>query len=151
MDKLHFSVLIDAPKEKVWDKMLEEKTYREWTETFGPGSHYKGDWNKGSRMMFLAPDPSGKMGGMVSRIAENRKYEYISIEHLGIIQNDIEDTSSEEAKKWAGIHENYTMKEKNGRTELLVDIEINEEEFKNMFRDMWPRALQKLKEMSEKQ
>ena len=71
MKKLHFSTLINAPKEKVWNKMLGGDSYRAWTEVFGPGSHYVGDWNKGSKMLFLAPEETGEMSGMVSRIRES--------------------------------------------------------------------------------
>lgn len=151
MNALHFSIVINAPKAKVWHTMLDDKTYRVWTEAFNAGSHYVGDWSKGSRILFLGPDPNtGKMGGMVSRIAENRLHEYISIEHLGMVQDGVEDTNSDAVKAWAGAHENYTFKEKNGKTELLVDMEITEE-FKEMFEDIWPKALQKLKELAEKQ
>lgn len=150
MQKLHFSIVINAPKEKVWHTMLEDKTYREWTAAFNPGSHYKGDWNKGSKILFLGPDPkTGEEGGMVSRIAENKPYEFISIEHLGIVHNGVEDTTSEEAKKWAPAFENYTFKEKDGTTEVLVDMDIDEKEAE-MFNKMWPDALQKLKELAEK-
>jgi L-rhamnose mutarotase len=148
MDKLHFKIEISAPKEKVWKTMLEDETYRKWTEAFGPGSYYKGNWNKGSKILFLAPGEKGEMG-MVSRIKENKKYEFISIEHLGIVQNGKEDVSSEAVKGWAGAHENYTFKKSNGSTEVLVDIDTNEE-YKQMFQEMWPKALQKLKELSEK-
>ncbi len=89
---------------------------------------------------------------MVSRIKENRQYKYVSIEHLGIVQDGKEDTSSEAVKGWAGAHENYTFKESNGTTEVLVDLdseEMNKEMFE-MFEDMWPKALQKLKELAEK-
>jgi activator of Hsp90 ATPase-like protein len=150
MQKLHFSIVINAPKEKVWHTMLEDKTYREWTAAFNPGSHYKGDWNKGSKILFLGPDPkTGEEGGMVSRIAENKPYEFISIEHLGIVHNGVEDTTSEEAKKWAPAFENYTFREKDGTTEVLVDMDIDEKEAE-MFNKMWPDALQKLKELAEK-
>lgn len=148
MDKLHFSIVINAPKEKVWSTMLDDNTYRKWTEAFAPGSYYKGDWNKGSKILFLAPGENGEMG-MVSRIKENRLYEYISIEHLGFVQDGKEDTSSEAVKAWAGVLENYTFKEKGGATELLVDMDSNEE-YEEMFQDMWPKALQKLKELAEK-
>jgi hypothetical protein len=101
MKKIHFKIDINASKEKVWDTMLEDATYREWTAPFNEGSYYKGDWTKGSEIIFLGPDPeTGKEGGMVSRIAENKKYEFISIEHLGIIKDGVEDTTSEEVKKW---------------------------------------------------
>ncbi|NWG27204.1 MAG: SRPBCC domain-containing protein [Ignavibacteriaceae bacterium] len=150
MQKLNFSFTINAPKEKVWNTMLEDKTYRIWTEPFNPGSYYKGDWSKGSKIIFLGPDPeTGKEGGMVSRIAENKLYEFISIEHLGIINDGVEDTTSEEVKKWTPAFENYTFKEKNRKTELLVETDINEE-YKEMFESMWPKALQKLKELAEK-
>lgn len=150
MNKLHFSTVIDAPKEKVWRTMLDDEPYREWTTAFNPGSYYKGDWSKGSKILFLGPDPeTGKEGGMVSRIAENRPYEFISIEHLGMIQDGKEDTTSEAARKWAPAFENYTLKEKNGATEVLVDMDIDDEH-ETMFQEIWPRALQKLKELAEK-
>jgi hypothetical protein len=123
MDKMHFSIVINAPKEKVWNTMLNDDTYRVWTEAFAPGSHYVGDWNKGSKILFLGPDKkTGKMSGMVSRIKENRRHEFISIEHLGIVQDGKEDTASEAVKGWAGALENYTFKGKGGATEVLVDI-----------------------------
>ncbi|MCK6562864.1 SRPBCC domain-containing protein [candidate division KSB1 bacterium] len=150
MNKLRFSIVINAPKAKVWNTMLDDKTYREWTEAFTPGSHYVGDWSTGSKILFLGPDPkTGQLGGMVSRIKENRLHEHISIEHLGVVQDGKEDTTSDAVKAWAGAHENYAFKEKAGATEVLVDIDINDE-YKDMFQDMWPKALQKLKELAEK-
>jgi len=148
MQKLHFKIDINAPKEKVWHTMLDDKTYRIWTEAFMPGSYYKGDWGKGSKMLFIGPGENGDMG-MVSRIKENQKYKFISIEHYGVVKDGKEDTSSDEVKAWAGAHENYTFKEKDNSTEVLVDMDTAEE-YKEMFEDMWPKALQKLKELSEK-
>ena len=149
MQKLNFKIDINASKEKVWNTMLEDKTYRHWTEAFSPGSHFVGSWDKGSKILFLGPNEQGIMGGMVSRIKENRKHEYLSIEHLGVVNDGKEDTTSDAVKQWAGSLENYTFKDKNGNTEVLVDMDINDD-YKDMFNDMWPKALQKLKEISEK-
>lgn len=150
MEKLHFKIDISAPKEKVWNTMLEDATYREWTTAFNEGSYYKGDWSKGSKIVFLGPNPeTGKEGGMVSRIAENKLYEFVSIEHLGVINDGVEDTTSDEVKKWTPAFENYTFKEKNGTTEVIVEMDIHAD-YKEMFEGMWPKALQKLKELSEK-
>lgn len=149
MEKLKFSILIMAAKEKVWKTMLEDATYRIWTEAFTAGSHYVGNWNKGSKILFLAPGNDGKLGGMVSRIKENKLYEYISIEHLGEVIDGVEDTTSDRVKQWSGSHENYTFVDKNGKTELIVEMDITEE-FKEMFEDIWPNALQKLKSLCEK-
>ena len=60
----------------------------------------------------------------------------------------VEDTTSDRVKVWAGALENYTFIYKNGKTELVVDMDINEE-FKEMFEGMWPKALQKLKSLCE--
>lgn len=149
MPNMHFSTTIQAPKQKVWNTMLADATYRIWTESFSPGSHYIGDWSQGSKILFLGPDPTtGKLGGMVSRIQENRLHEYISIEHLGMVIDGKEDTSSDAVKAWAGAHENYTFKGNGGITELSIDIEIAEE-MKDIFEDMWPKALLKLKALAE--
>ncbi len=151
MQKIHFSIQINALKEKVWDVMLGDATYREWTESFHAGSYYKGDWSEGSKMFFLGPDETGKKeGGMVSRVKENQKYEFISFEHLGIVVDGVEDTTSEDAKKWTPAFENYTFIEKEGGTEVDVDMEVPNDEFKEMFEGVWPTSLRKLKEIAER-
>ncbi len=150
MEKIHFSIHINAPREKVWKTMLEDKTYREWTTVFSPGSYYKGDWKKGSKILFLGPGQEHQgEGGRVSRIAENIPNEFISIEHLGEVVNGVEDTTSEKVKQWNGAHEDYTFKDANGGTDLTIDIDVSKE-YKDMFNGMWPAALQKLKEIAEK-
>lgn len=150
MQKLHFSIHINAPREKVWHAMLDKEPYAEWTSVFGPGGSFTGDWSKGSKMLFLGPNPdNGKMGGMVSEIAENKPNEFLSIKHVGIIMNGVEDRDSADARKWTPAFENYTFDEKNGSTEVVVDTDT-EESMVEMFHEMWPKALEKLKEIAEK-
>jgi hypothetical protein len=146
MEKLKFSIVINASKEKVWNTMLEDKTYRIWTEEFSSGSHYVGNWNQGSKILFLGPSEDGKLAGMVSRIKENKLHKYISIEHLGEVYDGVEDTTSDRVKVWAGVLENYTFIDRDGKTELIVDMDINKD-FKEMFECMWPKALQRLKSL----
>lgn len=151
MQKLHFSIFINVPVEKVWNTMLENETYRQWTEPFSPGSYFKGSWGKGEKMLFLGPDPETKEeGGMVAYIKENKPHEFISIEHVGMIKNGVEDLTSDEVKKWTPAYENYSFVEKDGGTEVSVDVDTNEE-YKTMFEGIWPKALQRLKELAEKQ
>ncbi len=150
MQKIHFSIFINAPREKVWDTMLSETTYPQWTTVFNPGSYFKGSWEEGSEILFLGPNPDGQgEGGMMSRIKENRLHEFISIEHLGMINNGVADTISEEVKKWTPSYENYTFLDKDGGTEVSVDMDIMDE-YKTMFEEMWPKGLESLKELAEK-
>lgn len=150
MQKSHFSVLVNAPREKVWEVMLADATYREWTKVFHEGSYYKGSWEQGSKMLFLGPGENGEgEGGMMSMIRESRPPEFISIEHIGMIKDGVEDTTSEEVQKWTPAFENYTLTDKDGGTEVAVDIDIADE-YQDVFDDMWPKALQTLKELAEK-
>lgn len=130
--------------------MLSDATYRQWTTAFNPGSYFKGSWDEGSKILFLGPNPDGNgEGGMTSRIVKNRLHEFVSIEHLGMINNGVEDTTSDAVKQWTSAFENYTFRESAGATELLIDIDVPDD-YKIMFEDMWPRALQSLKELAEK-
>lgn len=154
MEKLHFSIQIDAPREKVWDTMLEKGTYEDWTSAFNPstssepGSTYRGDWSEGSKMLFVANNENGKEEGMVSMVRENRKPEFISIEHIGIMKDGVEDTTSEAAAKWSPAFENYTFTESDGGTLLEIDVDTADE-YKQMFEEMWAKALPRLKELCE--
>lgn len=145
MEKLNYSISINAPKEKVWKTLWDDTTYRKWTSAFMEGSYAETDnWKEGTEVKFL--DPKGS--GMVSKVAANKPNEYMSFQHLGEIKDGVEDRSSDKVKEWAGATENYTLKETDGVTELAVDMDISEE-YKDMFTEMWPRALDKVKSLSE--
>ena len=58
MKKLNFTTKIDAPKEKVWNTLWNDATYRAWTSAFAEGSFAETDnWKEGSKVLFL--DPNG--------------------------------------------------------------------------------------------
>jgi hypothetical protein len=145
MEKHEFRITINGPREKVWKILWDDASYREWTSVFAPGSCAKTDWKKGSEIRFL----DEKNDGMISRVEENIPNEYMSIEHLGYVKNGVEDRESEEVKKWTGAHENYTLKSVDGHTELVVDMDIVDE-YKDYFANTWPKALEKVKELSER-
>ena len=149
MEKLRQTIFINAPRKRVWEVMLADDTYRDWTSAFTPGSYYKGDWSEGSKILFLGPGSDGAgEGGMVSRIAENRLHEFLSVEHLGIVQNGVEDTESAAAKAWAPAYENYTFADSNGGTQLSIEMDIQGEQ-KAAFDKMWADALARLKAIAE--
>jgi hypothetical protein len=149
METIRFNISINAGKQKVYDTMIADATYREWTKAFHEGSFYSGSWDKGSEIHFLGPSEDGKLGGMYSRIAENIPGEFISIQHLGMINDGVIDTTSEEVKKWAPSFENYTFTGDGNSTDLKVEMQTPKE-YKATFEEMWPRALQLLKTLAEK-
>lgn len=141
---LEFSVVIRAPREKVWHAMLFSPTYEQWTSAFMEGSRYEGGWNPGDRIRFLAPNGDG----MVAEIAEHRRGEFVSIRHLGEINAGVEDTTSEKVRAWAPAHENYTFTDVDGGTQVRVDIDTAAE-YEQFMRDTYPKALERLKALCE--
>ncbi|TFD33038.1 SRPBCC domain-containing protein [Cryobacterium cryoconiti] len=148
MDKLHFTTRIDAPVHTVWTTMLDQSTYREWTRLFHDGSHFVGSWNPGQVIRFLAPGDDGTLRGLVARVVDLRPDELISLEYLGEVSGGINDTTSAHAQRFAGAHEDYSFRESDGVTTLVVEVDTDEE-FTAMFAAQWPRALARLTELAE--
>lgn len=146
MKKLTFSKTIDAPAKKVWNALWDKKSYEEWTTPFSEGSTVETDnWKQGSKVLFLDKDRMG----MVSTVAENRPNEFMSFTHIGQVKNGVEDTTSDEVKKWAGATESYALSENNGKTDLKVEMDITED-YADYFTKTWPTAMEKIKEVSER-
>ncbi len=145
MEKHEFKTTINASRDKVWDILWNEDNYRQWTSVFAEGSSVETDWNEGSKVLFV----DGKGNGMVSMIAVKRPVEYMSFKHLGFIMDGVEDTTSEKVKPWVGAMENYTLRQNDEKTELVVDIDLTDE-YKDYFLKTWPQALEKVKAMAEK-
>lgn len=144
MEKLNYKTVINASPQKVWETLWGDETYRKWTVPFSPDSQVTTDWKKGSKTIFH----DGTGNGMLAVIAENKQNEFMSIKHLGMIKDGVEDLDSPEVQGWAGAHENYTLTEVDGATELTVDVDITGQ-YKDMFEEMWPKALAELKTLAE--
>ena len=52
--KINVSIFINAPKEKIWSVLLDDKTYRKWTSVFMEGSYAEGNWQQGSKILFMS-------------------------------------------------------------------------------------------------
>ena len=145
MAQLHYTIHINAPVQKVWDTMLDDVSYREWTGVFMPGSYYEGDWSEGSKMRFLGPHPeSDKVSGMAAIVKEHRPLEFISLAHYAEIHEDVEHA-------WAKTgYENYTFTATDDGTDVAVDMIDVPDEYAEMFDESWPPSLAKLKEITER-
>jgi hypothetical protein len=144
MKRHQFKITLDASREKVWDTLWGDATYPEWTSVFAEGSRAETDWKKGSKVLFL--DGNGQ--GMVSTIADLIPNEFMSFKHLGEVKDGKEDLNAANEKGWAGAVENYTLKSVGGKTELVVDIDI-EKSYEEYFLNAFPKALEKLKALTE--
>lgn len=144
MKKVQFSIPIRAPREKVWKVLWDDESYRHWTSVFSAGSYAVSDWQEGSKIKFLSSDGNG----MFSEIVKSRPPEFMSFKHLGVVKNGEEQHIDQESEDWSGAMENYTLKETSGSTELIVEMDVTDE-FQKYFEETFPKALQKIKELSE--
>ncbi len=152
MKKIQYKKEIEASAEKVYNTLLglnTIKTYEQWTAEFNPTSTYEGSWDKGSKIYFVGTDENGKRGGMVSEIADNVPFQFVSIRHYGILDGENEITEGPEVEKWAGSLENYALHEHNGVTTLTVETDVADD-YLDYFNTAWPKALNKLKALAEK-
>lgn len=145
---IHFEIVINAPLEKVYRMMIDKTHFTSWTAAFNPTSRFEGSWDKNADIDFIGCDENGNEGGMVSRIRENMPNRFISIEHLGIWHEGKKILEGPAVEGWKGAFENYTYVPLANGTLVKVDLETNEE-FEAYFKEMWPKALEKLKGICE--
>jgi len=139
MKTLKFTETIKAPKAKVWETLWNDETYRHWTSPFMEGSYAESDWKEGSRILFLSPGGNG----MYSIIEKKIPNEQMTFKHLGEVKNGVETPGD-----WAGAKEIYHLEEKNGTTQLEVQMD-SVGEFEEYFSKTFPVALNKVKEIAE--
>lgn len=140
MKRETFKITIEAPAERVWEVLWNDKYYRRWTSVFMEGSYAETDWKEGSKVLFLGPDGDG----MVSTIVSKKTNEKMIFKHLGTINKGVEDLDNE----WSGAIESYNL-ESNGSTKLTVEMDSTEK-FYDYFKKTWPVALDSIKELAEK-
>jgi uncharacterized protein YndB with AHSA1/START domain len=147
MENLEYKIVISAPAKKVWETMLQEKTYRQWVAKSWPGSFYEGKWAKGEKIRFIGSEGSGTL----AEIVELKPYERVFARQIAVLlPGGVEDRSSDMAKNWIGTTEEYIFAENSGKTTVTVTIGTSAE-WRKMFDEGWPAALQELKTITERQ
>jgi uncharacterized protein YndB with AHSA1/START domain len=141
--RLHHTVDIDAPRDRVWAVLWDDKAYRDWTSAFMEGSHAVGDWKEGSKIQFL--DSGGN--GMLAIIEKKVPNERMTFRHIAEIKEGKERPAP---SSWANAREEYTLKDNGRGTTLTVDTDAAEE-YKEAFEKAFPKALQRLKELAARQ
>ena len=141
LSKLHYAIDIDAPRDKVWRVLWDDASFRDWSSVFAEGSYAVSDWKEGSTVQFIDPGSHSGMQGVIETL---RPSEFISFRH----EAEIKDGKVQPPAAWSGAHENYTLTSSNGRTTLKVDLDAADEH-REMFEDKFPKALQRIKTLSE--
>lgn len=139
------SLIIDAPKERVWDVLTKDELNRIWYAEFNEGTYAETDWKVGSKVIFTDSSKSGLIG----TVTVNKLNEELVIEYIGEYINGKEDYDSENAEKLKGAKETYILSEKDGKTYLDITGDMDPD-FCEMMSEAWERAMRKIKELAER-
>jgi uncharacterized protein YndB with AHSA1/START domain len=145
MTTLEFKIEINAPKEKVWNTLWNDETYRKWTNVFCEGTYAVSNWNEGDKIYFLSPNGEG-MNSIIDKKIEN---EYIAFKHLSTIKNFEEMPIDDESQEWTGSLETYRLTQNNSAIILEVKIDTLEK-YVDYFKTTFPNGLEMVKTLSEK-
>ena len=97
-------------------------------------------------MRFFGPDPdTGKVGGMLARVKENRPHECLSLEQHADLQD-----SAQKPIDPRGF-ENYALADKDGGMVVPIELTNLSDDYAAMFDEMWPKSLEKLKEIAKRE
>ena len=143
MNKMQFQVEIQAPKQKVWDALWQDETFREWAGVIDTGTYMKGELKEGNEIEFISAENGY---GVTSLVAKLIPGEFVTLKHQADTQNH---GTGERKDEWTGGEESYSLTEKEGVTTLtfISDVPLELEEY---FEINYPKALDRVKELAER-
>ncbi len=143
MNKLQFSIEIKTPREKVWNTLWEDKTFRDWANIIDEGMYLSGEMKEGAEVQFISSVNGYGVTSLVEKLALN---EFVSFRQMV----DTKDSGEQEREKeWAGGTESYSLAEKDGVTILTVDTDVPPGQVET-FKVRFPKALERVKVLAEK-
>jgi uncharacterized protein YndB with AHSA1/START domain len=141
MKEMQFTVDINASKEKVWDTLWQDETFREWADIIDPGTHMVGKLEEGSEIQFI----SGNGYGVTSLVEKLVTHEFLLLRHRADTQDN---GQRERENEWTGGKESYALSEKDGTTTLTVAFDVPPE-LEEYFKVSYPKALEQVKILAE--
>lgn len=78
MKELQFQVEINATKEKVWDTLWQDETFRKWAGIIDPGTYMVGELKEGSGVQYISAENGY---GVTSLVEKVRHAEYLMLKH----------------------------------------------------------------------
>ena len=143
MQKMQFSIKIEASKAKVWKTLWGDKTFRDWGNIIDEGLYMVGEMKEGNEVQFISSVSGYGVTSMIEKLTPN---EFVSFRQMADTK---ESGEQEREKEWTGGTESYELVEKNGMTSLTVNIDVPPGQ-KETFRIRFPKALERVKNLSEK-
>ena len=142
MKELEYQIIINRPKEVVWDTLWDDQSFRDWANNIDEGTYLLGDLIEGNEIQFIS---SVNGYGVTSLVSKLIPYEYILFKHASDTQNTGTETRD---KQWTGGSESYSLIEKDNQSLLIIRSEIPDE-LVEYFNIAMPIALKRIKYLCE--
>lgn len=142
MKELEYQIIINRPKEVVWDTLWDDQSFRDWANNIDEGTYLLGDLIEGNEIQFIS---SVNGYGVTSLVSKLIPYEYILFKHASDTQNTGTETRD---KQWTGGSESYSLIEKDNQTLLIIRSEIPDE-LVEYFNNAMPIVLNRIKYLCE--
>lgn len=143
MKEMKFQVEINATKERVWDTLWQDETFRQWASIIDPGTYMAGELKEGNEVQFISSENGYGVTSLVEKLVPG---EFLLLRHHA----DTQDTGKRERKKeWTGGTESYRLAEKDGTTTLTAVFDVPPE-LEKYFKDNYPKALEQVKVLAER-
>ena len=143
VEKLQFTTEISAPRERVWNILWGDKTFRDWANIIDEGMYMAGELKEGNEVQFISSVSGYGVTSLVEKLVFN---EFVSFRQMA----DTKDSGKREREtEWAGTTESYLLAEKGDTTTLTVNIDVPPGQ-KETFKVRFPKALERVKTLAEK-
>lgn len=142
MEEAQFYIEIHAPKEKVWNTLWQDETFRQWAGIIDPGTYMRGDLQEGREVQFISAENGYGVTSLVEKLVPE---EFLLLRHRADTQNT---GQQEREKQWTGGTESYSLQEKDGTSTLTVTFGVPAE-LEEYFQINYPKALALVKTLAE--
>lgn len=143
MKEMQFSVKINTPKEKVWNTLWQDRTFRQWASIIDPETYMVGELKEGNEVQFIS---AANGYGVISLVENLIEGEFLLLRHYADTQ---EGGKQERDNQWSGGKESYSLAEKDGTTTLTVAFDVPPE-LEEEFKVSYPKALEQVKMLAER-
>lgn len=143
MKEMQFSIEINATKQRVWDTLWQDETFRQWASLIDPETYMVGDLKEGHEIQFISAASGYGVTSLVKKLVMG---EFLLLRHRADTQ---EDGKREREKEWTGGEESYSLANKDGITTLSVALDVPPE-LEEYFEVNYPKALERVKILAER-
>jgi uncharacterized protein YndB with AHSA1/START domain len=143
MKEMQFRVEIHASKERVWDTLWQDATFRDWASVIDPGTYMVGDLKEGNEIQFISSENGYGVTSLVEKLVAG---EFLLLRHYADTQGK---GKQEREKQWTGGAESYSLSEKAGITALTVAFDVPPE-LEEYFKTNYPKSLARVRELAER-